>query len=174
MKRIFTICLLFFSTFLAIAQEQKNISLNWTDKKELSYGRFSYMVPQFNTQNYEFDVYSKTVSYTLTIPLNSMVNENAIQISNLIFEPILESQLGDIAIKNIPTTFKSKFKSYNAREKYFGKITLTPIVKEGNSFKKLISFSYTVQQNAAKEEAFINNITAIENSVLSTGNWYRF
>ena len=111
MKRIFTICLLFLSTFLAIAQEQKNVSLNWTDKKELSYGRFSYMVPQFNTQNYEFDVYSKTVSYSLTIPLNSMVNENAIQISNLIFEPILESQLGDIAIKNTPATFKSKFKS---------------------------------------------------------------
>ena len=93
MKRIFTICLLFLSSFLAIAQEQKNVSLNWTDKKELSYGRFSYMVPQFNTQNYEFDVYSKTISYSLTIPLNSMVNENAIQISNLIFEPILESQL---------------------------------------------------------------------------------
>jgi hypothetical protein len=174
MKRIFTICLLFLSSFLAIAQEQKNVSLNWTDKKELSYGRFSYMVPQFNTQNYEFDVYSKTVSYSLTIPLNSMVNENAIQISNLIFEPILENQLGDIAIKNIPTTFKSKFKSYNAREKYFGKITLTPIVKEGNSFKKLISFSYTIKQNTTKEEVFINNITAIENSVLSTGNWYRF
>ena len=174
MRRIITICLLFLSTFLAIAQEQGNISLTWTDKKELSFGRVSYMVPQFTIQNYEFDVYSKTVSFLMTIPLNNKVNENAIQITNLVFEPILESQLGDIAIKNIPSSFKSTFKSYNARDKYYGKMTLTPIVKEGNSFKKLISFSYTVPQNAAKAQAIPNNITAIENSVLSTGNWYRF
>ena len=174
MKRIITICLLFLSTFLAIAQEQGNVSLNWTDKKELSFGNFSYMVPQFNAQNYEFDVYSKTVSYSLTLPLNNKVNQNAIQITNLVFEPILESQLGDIAIKNIPSTFKSTFKSYNARDKYYGKITLTPIIKDGNSFKKLVSFSYTVQQNAAKAQIAANNVTSIENSVLSAGNWYRF
>ena len=99
MRRIITICLLFLSTFLAIAQEQGNISLTWTDKKELSYGRVSYMVPQFNAQNYEFNVYSRTVSYSLTIPLNNKVNENAIQITNLVFETILESQLGDIAVE---------------------------------------------------------------------------
>jgi hypothetical protein len=174
MKKNITICLLFLSNFLAIAQEQGNVSLNWTAKKELSYGSFSYMVPQFNTQNYEFNDYSKTVSYSLTIPLSNKVNENAIQITNLVFEPILESQLGDIAVQNLPPSFKSSFKSYNAREKYYGKITLTPIVKEGNSFKKLISFSYSVQQNASKTLTSFNNLTAIENSVLSSGNWYRF
>ncbi|WP_293890167.1 type IX secretion system sortase PorU [Flavobacterium sp.] len=173
MRRIITFCLLLLSTFLAIAQDQGNVSVNWTDKKELSYGRMSYMVPQFNPQNYEFDVYSKTVSFSLTMSLNNKVSENGIQITNLVFEPILESQLGDISKKNIPSSFKSTFKSYNARDKYYGKITLTPIVKEGNSFKKLISFNYTVPQNAAKAQA-PNNITAIENSVLSTGNWYRF
>ncbi|MEO5776246.1 MAG: type IX secretion system sortase PorU [Flavobacterium sp.] len=174
MKRIIIICLLFLSTFLAIAQEQGNVSLNWTDKKELSFGSFSFMVPQFDAQNYEFNVYSKTVSYALTIPLNNKVDENAIQITNLVFEPILQNQLGDIAIKNIPSSFKSSFKSSNAREKYYGKIILTPIVKEGNTFKKLISFSYTIQQNATKTQVAVNNVTAIENSVLSTGNWYRF
>ncbi len=174
MRRTITICLLFLSTFLAIAQEQGNASLNWTDKKELSYGRFSYMVPQFNPQNYEFNVYAKTLSYALTITLDNKVNGNAIQITNLVFEPISESQLGDISIKNIPSTFKSTFKSYNARDKYYGKITLTPIVKEGNSFKKLISFSYVVPQNAARTQVTINSVNAIENSVLSTGNWYRF
>ena len=174
MKRIITICLVFLSNFLTSAQEQKNISLNWTDKKELSFGNFFYQVPQFNAQNYEFDVYSKTVSYSLTIPLVNKVNESAIQITNLTFEPILISQLGDIAVKNIPAIFKSSFKCYNARDKYYGKITISPIIKEGNSFKKLISFSYTVHQNTSKLQPSSNNITAIENSVLSTGSWYRF
>ena len=174
MKRIITVCLLFLNTLIAIAQEQKNVSLNWTAKKELSYGRYSYTLPQFNAENLEFDVYSKTISYSLTITLNSLVNENAIQITNLVFEPILESQLGDIAIKNLPAVFKSRFKSYNARNKYYGKITLSPIVKEGNSYKKLISFSYSVKQNASNKQVAPNTISAIQNSVLSTGNWYRF
>jgi hypothetical protein len=174
MKRNITICLLFLSTFLAMAQEQGSASLDWTAKKELSYGSFSYMVPQFNAQNFEFDIYSKIISYSLTIQLNNKVNENAIQITNLVFEPIPESQLGDIAIKNIPSSFKSSFKSYNSREKYNGKIKLTPIIREGNSFKKLLSFSYSIQQNASRTPTTANNITAIENSVISSGNWYRF
>ena len=174
MKKIITIFLLVLNIFLALSQEQGNISLNWTDKKALSCGSFSYMVPQFNVENYQFDAYSKTVNYSLTIPLNNTVDESAFQITNLVFEPILESQLGDIAVKTIPTTFKYSFKNNIARDKYFGRIIISPIIKEGNSFKKLISFSYSIGQNALRVQQTVNNSTAVENSVLDTGNWYRF
>ena len=174
MKNIITIFMLVLNTFLAISQGQGNISLNWTDKKALSYGGFSFMVPQFNVENYQFDAYSKTVYYSLTIPLNNTINESSLQITNLVFEPILENQLGDIAIKNIPTFFKYSIKNSIARDKYFGKILISPIVKEGNSFKKLISFSYTIAQNVLRAQQTVNNITTIENSVLDSGNWYRF
>ena len=174
MKKIITIFLLVLNIFLALSQEQGNISLNWTDKKALSCGSFSYMVPQFNVENYQFDAYSKTVNYSLTIPLNNTVDESAFQITNLVFEPILESQLGDIAVKTIPTTFKYSFKNNIARDKYFGRIIISPIIKEGNSFKKLISFSYSIRQNALRVQQTVNNSTAVENSVLDTGNWYRF
>lgn len=174
MKKIITIFILVLNYFPAISQEQGNISMKWTDKKELSYGSFSYMVPQFNIENFLFDTYSKTVTYSLTIPLNNAVNESVFQINNLVFEPILESQLGDIAIKTIPTTFKYSFINNIARDKYFGTIIISPIIKEGNSFKKLISFSYSIAQNSQRIQQTVNNTTAIENSVLDTGNWYRF
>ena len=174
MKKIITIFMLVLNSFLAISQEQGNISLNWTDKKALSYGSFSYMVPQFNIENYQFDTYSKIVNYSLTILLSNSVNESAFQINNLVFEPILESQLGDIAIKNIPTTFKYSFKNNIARDKYFGRIIISPIIKEGNSFKKLVSFSYSIGQNAPRMQQTVNNTTAVEDSVLDSGNWYRF
>ncbi len=174
MRKIITICILFLNAFFAISQEQGNISLNWTDKKAISYGDNSYIVPQFNPQNCFFDAYSKTLQYSLTINLNSLVNENAIQITNLVFEPIPESQLGDISTKKLPTTFKYKFKSSTARDKYLGRLIIYPIIKEGNSFKKLISFSYSISQNALKVNPLQNNVNAITNSVLSSGNWYRF
>ena len=174
MKWIFTFIFLFLTGFLATAQEQGNILLNWTNKKQLSYGAFSYVVPQFNAENYFFDIYSKTINYNLTIKLNGNSNEDGFQLTNLVFESIQENQLGDIAIKNIPTTFKYTFKNSLARNDYYGKLTITPIVKEGNSFKKLVSFSYATGQNSLRKQPVVNNVAAIENSVLDSGNWYRF
>ena len=118
MKWIFTFIFLFLTGFLATAQEQGNILLNWTNKKQLSFDAFSYVVPQFNAENYFFDIYSKTINYNLTIKLNGNSNEDGFQLTNLVFESIQENQLGDIAIKNIPTTFKYTFKNSLARNDY--------------------------------------------------------
>ncbi|WP_333600811.1 type IX secretion system sortase PorU [Flavobacterium sp.] len=174
MKKIITLFFIVLNTYFALAQEQGNMVLNWSPKKELSYGDYSYTVPQFDAENYQFNSYTKTLKYSLTIKLNSRINENVLQINNLVFEPISESELGDLATKDIPATFKYTFKNSIARDRYFGKITITPIIKEGNSFKKLVSFSYSIPQNAAKSQTTINNVTPIENSVLDNGNWYRF
>jgi hypothetical protein len=175
MKKTITGLLLILFTCLATAQEQATVAINWIEKKELSYGDFSFKLPQFNAENYQFDSYSKSLKYALRIKLTNSVNDNAFQISNMVFEPISEDQLGDIDSKTIPSTFKYTFKNSIARDKNFGQITLTPIVKEGNSFKKLISFSYSIQQNQSNKNSFTtNNSAAVENSVLSTGNWYRF
>lgn len=174
MKINITFYFIFFCSFWVTSQNKSNETLNWTEKKELSYGQLSYVVPQFNSQNFEFDTYSKSISYTLTIELNANVSADAIQISNLIYEPITENEMGDIEKNTIPTIFKSIFKCYNAREKYYGKIQLTPIIKSGSSYSKLISFSYLIQQNKIKEVKFANSTSFVENSVLNSGNWYRF
>jgi hypothetical protein len=175
MKKIFTVLLLVLNVFLSISQEQGDIVLNWTDKKELSYGEYFYTLPQFNSENYQFDTYTKSLKYSLRIKLNNSVNEDVIQLKNLVFEPILESQLGDLAINKIPFELEYTLKNAIARDKYYGQITISPIIKEGNSFKKLISFSYSIQQNVAnRNQTSVNNITSVENSVLYSGNWYRF
>lgn len=174
MKKIITLSLLIANIFFAIAQEKGMISLKWTDKKPLSYGKYSYTLPQFNVENYQFDAYSKTLLCGLNVKLNYSINEDAFQITNVVFEPISESQLGDLSTKNIPSTFKYTFKNTIARDQFYGKINITPIIKEGNSFKKLISFTYSFGQNALRVAPQNNTTTAIENSVLNSGNWYRF
>lgn len=174
MKKIFTICILITNAFLAISQQQGNILLKWTDKKQYSYGKNSYVIPQFDAENFQFDAYSKTVNFLLTIKLNSALNDNSLRITNPVFESIGESELGEIALKSIPSTFNYTFKSNIARDQYFGTIKITPIIKEGNSFKKLVSFSYSIQENAPKTQQPPNVVNGIENSVLSSGNWYRF
>lgn len=174
MKKIVTICILLTNAFFAISQEQGNVSLKWTDKKPYSYGDYTYSIPQFDFKNFLFDAYTKTLNYSLTIKLNQPVNENSLRITNLVFEPISESQLGNIASKTIPSAFKYIFKNNIARDQYYGRIIITPIIREGNSFKKLVSFSYSFGQNSMKTQQTVNNVTAVENSVLSSGSWYRF
>lgn len=158
----------------AIAQEQGTVLLKWTEKKQHSYGKYSFILPQFNTENYQFDTYSKTLNFSLSLKLNTTFSENSIQVSNLVFESFPESELGDLSTKNIPTTFKYTFKSGIARDLYYGTLQATPIIKEGNSYKRLVSFSYTVSQSATRDQQPPNVVNAIENSVLSTGSWYRF
>lgn len=175
MKKIITLCILIMNACFAISQEQGDVSLKWTDKKPFSYGNYSYTIPQFDVKNYQFDAYTKTLNFALTIKLNNTVNENALQLTNLVFEPISESELGAIAVKNIPSTLKYSFKNSIARDKYYGRIIISPIVKEGSSFKKLVSFSYSFSKNAMRAtQPPANNVTAIGNSVLSSGSWYRF
>jgi hypothetical protein len=175
MKKIFTVLLLIFNIYLSISQEQGNVTLNWSDKKALSYGEYSYILPQFNAKNYQFDTYSKILIYSLQIKLNNLVVENGIQLNNIVFEPITENQLGDLSIKNIPTELKYSLKNSIARDLNYGQISISPIIKEGNTFKKLVSFSYSITQNIANRNPLLtNNVTAIENSILSSGNWYRF
>lgn len=175
MKNFYTLLLLFFAVLGVFSQEQGNVTLNWTEKKELSYGDYFYNVPQFNPKNYQFDTYTKSVNFNLNIILNNSLNENSLRITNVVFETITENQLGDIAVAAIPTELKSSFKTYIARDKVYGNITISPILKEGSGFKKLVSFSYSFDQiNANRNQPIVNNVATVVNSVLNSGNWYRF
>ncbi len=175
MKKTFTLLLLLYSGYIAIAQEQGSIALHWTDKKEFHYNNYSLNIPQFEIENYLFNAYTKKLEFSLQIKLNSDLNSNALQVTNMVFEPILESQLGDIARKEIPTSFQYTLKSGTARDQYFGQIILSPIVKEGNAYKKLISCNYTISQSQSNKSNYtVNNVTSIDNSILNSGNWYRF
>lgn len=175
MKKILSFLLLLCSGFIAIAQEQGSIAVHWTDKKEYQYGNYSFNIPQFDVQNFLFDSYTRKLEFSLQIKLNFEANENALQVTNMVFEPIAENQLGDLSLKEIPTTFKYSLKTGAARDQFYGQIIISPIVKEGNTFKRLISFNYSLTQNAAnKSNTPINNTTPLGNSVLNSGSWYRF
>ena len=174
MKRIIILSFFIFHTLFLLGQEQQNVTIPWVEKRELSFGNFSFNVPQFSSESFNFDSYKKTVTYNLRVNLTNLVNENALQITNLVYEPMQTTELGDLAINEIPSVLKYTFRSSIARDKYYGLITVSPIIKEGGSYKKLKSFSYSINQTSSRSTLLSNNIAPITNSVLSSGNWYRF
>ena len=174
MKRIIIVSFFTFHTLFLLGQEQRNISIQWIEKRELSFGNFSFNVPQFSSESFNFDSYKKAITYNLKVDLNNLANENALQITNVVYEPIQEKELGDLSINEIPSVLKYTFKSNIARNKYYGLLSVSPIIKEGSSYKKLKSFSYSINAIASRNSQLDNNITPPSNSVLSSGNWYRF
>lgn len=172
MKKNMKYLLLALFCFFGYAQENRPIELKWKDKAIYSYGNNAFNIPQFNQEYFHFNSYDKSI--TAVIVINNAVNERSdVEIINPIFETIPESDLGDLDKTKIPNVLKSEFNFIKAREKQLGQIIVTPIIRENNSFKKLISFEYRIIANAAKV-SLSNNVATIGNSVLSSGDWYRF
>ena len=164
--------LLVLCCFLGYAQEKKTVNLNWKDKEVYSFGNYGFLIPQFNQDNFRFNTYDKTISCVYNF-FDGANDRTEVEILNPVFESISESYLGDLDKTKLPNALKSEFNFIKARDIQFGQISVTPIIKENNSYKKLVSFEYRVSTNAAKA-ASLNNVAAIESSVLSSGDWYRF
>ncbi|HRN99157.1 MAG TPA: hypothetical protein PLA69_07595, partial [Flavobacterium sp.] len=53
-------------------------------------------------------------------------------------------------------------------------VSISPVIKEGNSFRRLKSFTYSIDESAYRAVTQSAAVAAVGNSVLASGNWYRF
>ncbi|MFD0778307.1 hypothetical protein ACFQZF_07410 [Flavobacterium myungsuense] len=80
-------------------------------------------------------------------------------------------------LKVIPNSINASIKNLKARNNYFAILTLSPIIKDANGFKKVKSFTYgtkTANSNSRIKNNIRTNFNGVSNSVLSTGVWHRF
>lgn len=173
MKKLLLTLLTLFS-FVGFAQQNGEVSLEWTEKTPISFGTYTKIVPQFKSNSFLFDSNKQEIFFVLNLPQSATVDENSLQISNIIYEPISATQLGDLAISSLPTNIQATLKNVNARDQKFAYLSLSPIIKETNGFKKIKSFSYSFNNGTSRRAITPNNITNISSSVLASGDWYRF
>ena len=173
MKKIITLVFLF-TCLIVNAQQSGSINVDWIEKTDYSYSDFKFNIPQFQSDSYNFDFVKKEISYVKKIPSTQLIDENSLQISNLVFESINDTQLGDLNKVTIPSTIKATFRNTIARDQNTILLTFSPIVKDENGYKKVKSFnySYTFSSNANKNS--IQNVVSVTSSVLATGTWKRF
>ena len=173
MKKNFKYLLLAICLNLGYSQDKGMAELKWKEKDVFLTGSFSNSIPQFQQENFQFNVYNKTITCFITL-VSANFNENStVEILNPVFESISESNLGELNKKEIPNSIESEFKLIIARNKTIGQIFITPIIKENNVFKKLIRFEYRINTTLNRAAA-LNSIQEIGNSNLNSGDWYRF
>lgn len=174
MKKIFILLFLFVFSFVD-AQQSGSAVVNWSDKTDYSFGEYKVNIPQFQSVNYNFDFTSKTIDFTMKIACNSLIDESSIQLTNVVYESIDESKLGELDKRQIKASIKYTLKNIVARDLIFGLITVSPIIKDENGFKKIKSFDYSFNYTTSVSKYLgSQSLTNISSSVLTTGNWKRF
>jgi hypothetical protein len=173
MKKIFTFLFLFLCLFVK-AQQSVAITVDWTEKKEFPFGDFKVMIPLFQSDNFGFDVYNKELHFVKKMDVESFVDENSIKIYNVVYATISENDLGDLNKSNIPNAINATIKNQISRDQIIALVTFSPIVKDGNEFKKVVSLSYSYSEGSNNYKVGNQKTTNVSNSVLAFGTWKRF
>ncbi len=174
MKKIY-FYLFLLSGVLVFAQQSKNITIDWIDKPNYSFGEYKVNVPVFKTDSYNFDFAKKEIFFTSKVEVSDLIDENSLMISDVVYEGILESQLGDLNKENIKNSISASLKNVIARDKKYVVLQFYPIIKDGIGYKKVKSLTYTFNISSVSNKInSIQNQFSISNSVLSSGKWNRF
>lgn len=173
MKKIILVYLSLIS-FVSFAQIKGDVTIEWLEKKEMSFGDFKVTVPQFRGSSYYFDFSKKAIIYTLKISESATFNENDLQITNITYEPIPTSQLGELALENISKTPNPSLKNYNSRDIKQAFLSLSPIIKDDFGYKRIKSFSYNIKSSSSRISQSNKSTNVISNSILASGDWYQF
>ena len=74
-----------FASFLSFAQNTKDFSIVWNTNTSFIVGDTKYNIPQFQSENYEFQVVKNTISYVNSIKVPGLISEGTASINNIYF-----------------------------------------------------------------------------------------
>ncbi len=169
---VFYFTLLF--PIITFSQIKGDVSIDWIENSAVSSIPDKAQVPVFKGDSYFYDSFNQALYYNLNLNNNTNLDAKSIQISNIIYESIATSFIGNLNPAIVPLTIKTNLYSTKSRNNIQNFLTISPIIKDNSGYKRIKSFSYTVNNGSTKKITSIKNSTSITNSVLSSGDWYRF
>lgn len=173
MKNFFLVYLVLIP-FVSFAQIKGDITIEWLEKQEMSFGDYKINIPQFEGNCYNYNASEKALFYTLLLSGLNSFNENSIQITNVVYEPLSKLQLGDLNSEKIPKTPVASLKTTQSRDLKQTFLNISPIVKDESGFKRIKSFSYSINASNSRISQTTRSTGVLSNSVLATGDWYQF
>jgi hypothetical protein len=173
MKKLLSLFIILF-TLTTFAQQPGRVVVEWTDNSTTNFGDLKIRIPKFNSGNFNFDGTNGSVFFVLKTPITTAVDNNALQITDVVFETIQPSQLGDLKVTALPSAINAKLKTIRARDQMFAQLTLSPIIKDASGIKRVKSFTYAINASASRVAPMLNSVSAITNSIFASGDVYRF
>ncbi|MEZ7507065.1 type IX secretion system sortase PorU [Flavobacterium sp. Arc2] len=173
MQKLLLYSLLLLS-YISFAQNTADVTIAWTEKTEVSFGNYKINIPQFTGNSYQYKASEKKLLFSLELVNPVLFEASNVQITNVVYETITTAQLGDLALENIPQQIVTSLRNTQSRGITQSFLLLSPIVKDEYGYKRINSFSYSITSSTAKIAQSNKSTNTISNSVLATGDWYRF
>ncbi|MDP2161887.1 MAG: peptidase C25, partial [Flavobacterium sp.] len=175
MKKIL-ILLTVFLCQLAYTQVTNTIELQWKTDNFINFDSHKIKIPQFQLHNFSFDEASKEIFFHQKIKVDGQINENSVRILNVTYESISTSDLGELNLVKIPNDHNFEIKNSIARDLIYGFVSFSPIIKSNTTYRKITSITYSFDYGSSQRNQIESSADyiGIRNSVLSSGEWYRF
>ena len=173
MRKTFLVYLILIP-LVSFAQIKGETIIEWKEKNDMFFGENKVNIPQFVGSSFSYDSSKKAIFLIMNISGSSTSYGNTLQISNVAYESVNESQLGDLDLANIPKTIDASLKINESRDIKQAFIVLSPIIKDDLGYQRIKSFAYSISGNNASKISKTNKNNIITNSVLATGDWYQF
>lgn len=168
-KKVFALIIFLFISVTIFAQNKEAVKIEWK-RSEYSLVDKQYVFPSFQEKYYDVDFANKKLFFKTNF-ISSQIN--TVTLIDFKTEVINESELFDLDKNKLDSTINFTSDFSKARDEYYVSYSFNPIYIENGIIKKVISFEYEIVN--AQKNTFENTFTQnIENSVLSSGEWYRF
>lgn len=170
MRKAILLLILCIVPFAATAQTQ-NISIEWEASDAQS----------FISKVHSSKVTGQNIITTLEFGTDALVhtsqwvdtgiadNSSAV-VSNVVYGRLSSSELAKINRELVPNQLRYSIASTKGRDILYTIFSISPVVYRNGSYQKVLSFSLTYQYGSQQR----NSPPEITNSVLATGQWYKF
>jgi len=172
MKLKLVLLLLFFGLNKALAQNDA-YTISWVDKRNVSTSedKKTY-VPGFDSSTFYYDYQSRSIAYLRTF---KSLQRGKYQVTNVQYEAIDRRLLSNL--KTIPTQFSYDVTQSKGRDVLYTTVRFTPIINENGRYKKVVAYNLIklAERNTQDRNSTVQvNSLNLQNSVLSSGNVYKF
>lgn len=149
----------------------KKVNLDWSAKEAfyLEKGK-TWQMPMVKGHSINFKTKLPDFNQKWKVASHSKVTQ--FEIKNIKYQNITKKDLFDISYTNIPEKLQSSLQVTSTRDDFEVFFNLTPIIKKNEQVKQIISFEIHYQLTKDNSKSFSK--TYATNSVLASGNWYKF
>lgn len=157
--------------------QERTFTIDWRPAQKISTDTYTIEIPSFNAENFSFN-FDEGLLFVSQWALSNSINEASITVNNVNYASIPKSELKDLDVSTIPKKLTFSLKNAIARDKQYAVFQLSPIINDQGNFKKVTSFQISYNTSSVANRTSVLNkfakAAAVSNSVLNTGEWYRF
>ena len=167
------LAVLFFIGLISFAQTQE-FNIIWDGYQSLETEFEKIRVPKCSNQLTSYSHEEGLILFK-EYSSNDLVL-SAAELVNTKYEIISRDQLYDLDIKNLKSQVEFQYTTTTARSRKSSLVSLNPIIDDEGVLKRLVSFEIRSNSNSTTNQEFrtASVSSAITNSVLNNGNWYKF